>query len=133
VPFVVDASITISWAMNDESDPRAEMALKRAETDRPMVPAIWWYEAGNMLLVNERRGRITRHEAEAFLGFFEQFNAVSFAVPDNGAVMDLARKHRLTVYDAAYLALAVQQRVPLATLDRALEAAARAEGVVLVA
>jgi len=84
--------------MKDESDPRAEMALKRAETDRPMVPAIWWYEARNILLVNERRGRITRHEAEAFLGFFEQFNAISFAIPDNGAVMDLARKHRLTVY-----------------------------------
>jgi predicted nucleic acid-binding protein len=44
----------------------------------------------------------------------------------------LARKHRLSVYDAAYLALAKTEGLPLATLDRALEAAARAEGIEIV-
>ena len=53
------------------------------------------------------------------------------ALPDDDALMTLARKHRLTVYDAAYLELAKREALPLATLDRALEKAAIAEGVAL--
>ena len=40
MPFVLDASIAISWAMQDESDPRAETAKARALIDRPIAPAI---------------------------------------------------------------------------------------------
>ena len=46
--------------------------------------------------------------------------------------MQLARRHRLTVYDAAYLELALRKGYPLATLDAALSIAARAEGVPLI-
>jgi predicted nucleic acid-binding protein len=48
------------------------------------------------------------------------------------ALMQLARRHRLTMYDAAYLELALRKGYPLATLDAALSIAARAEGVVLI-
>jgi predicted nucleic acid-binding protein len=46
--------------------------------------------------------------------------------------MALTRQHRLTVYDAAYLELALREGVPLATLDSSLAAAARAEGVAVL-
>jgi predicted nucleic acid-binding protein len=45
----------------------------------------------------------------------------------------LARRHRLTVYDAAYLELALREGLALATLDTALAEAARAEGVSVLA
>ncbi len=50
---------------------------------------------------------------------------------DDAGLMALARKRRLTVYDAAYLELAKREGLPLATLDRELEKAAVAEGVAL--
>jgi predicted nucleic acid-binding protein len=53
-------------------------------------------------------------------------------VPDEAAVLRLARAHRLSVYDAAYLELAQREGVPLATLDAGLRTAAAAEGVALL-
>jgi len=44
----------------------------------------------------------------------------------------LAGRHKLTVYDAAYLELAVRRRLPLATLDEQLRAAGNSEGVPLL-
>jgi predicted nucleic acid-binding protein len=52
--------------------------------------------------------------------------------PDENAVLRLARAHRLSVYDAAYLELAQRERIPLATLDAGLRRAAAGEGVALV-
>jgi predicted nucleic acid-binding protein len=46
-------------------------------------------------------------------------------------LLALARERQLTVYDAAYLELAIREGLPLATLDRALDEAAIAEGVTL--
>jgi predicted nucleic acid-binding protein len=46
--------------------------------------------------------------------------------------MELSRKYKLSVYDAAYLALAMRERLPLATLDKALQSAAQAAGVPLL-
>jgi predicted nucleic acid-binding protein len=43
--------------------------------------------------------------------------------------MPLAKLRGLTIYDAAYLELAVRKGLPLATLDRVLLKAAKAEGV----
>ena len=53
--------------------------------------------------------------------------------PDNTSVLQLARTHSLTAYDAMYLELAIRQQRPLATLDRTLSAAAQAEGITLTA
>jgi predicted nucleic acid-binding protein len=130
--FVLDASVTVSWALEDEEDPVAITAQVMAATQTVHVPAIWWFEVRNVLLVNERRRRLTAQETSTF------FNALGRAKlqvdhrPVEAAVLALARTHRLTVYDAAYLELAMREAVPLATLDRALAAAAQAEGVSLV-
>ena len=48
---------------------------------------------------------------------------------DGREIASLAFKHGLTTYDAAYLALALDEGLPLATLDKELAAAARAEKV----
>lgn len=56
--------------------------------------------------------------------------------PDPGDLLSrlprLAHKHALTTYDAAYLNLALREKLPLATSDAALKKAALAEGVELI-
>ncbi len=48
--------------------------------------------------------------------------------PDQSLLLDLARRHRLTVYDAAYLELATRRGLMLATLDKDFSAAAITDG-----
>jgi len=132
MPFVLDASTAICWAMQDESDPRAEAAKARALTDRPLVPGIWWYEVRNILVQNERRGRISTAESERFLQTIGSLTRIVFPQGIQGTLR-LARKHKLSIYDAAYLELAVAQKLVLATLDDDLAKAAKAEGIVVLA
>jgi predicted nucleic acid-binding protein len=53
----------------------------------------------------------------------------SLALAWDFKVLRLARAHRLSAYDAAYLELALRRGLPLATLDDKLKAAASALGV----
>jgi predicted nucleic acid-binding protein len=86
----------------------------------------------NILVVNERRRRIAESETAAFLLNLSRLRIRVDRVPDEGAVLRLARTHRLSVYDAAYLELAQREGLPLATLDADLQKAAVAEGVALL-
>ena len=89
-------------------------------------------EIANAISVGERRARI--HESE-ILRFFELVGSLNVIedprlIPEVfGDVLPLARRHAIAVYDAAYLEAAIRHDAPLATLDRALERAARAMGV----
>jgi predicted nucleic acid-binding protein len=129
VPFVLDASVAGVWASQHEKHPLAALALSTLRTDTALVPTIWWYELRNILLVNERRGRATPDDSEAFLSDLATLSIVIDTAADEAMIFDLARRHRLTFYDAAYLELAMRLRLPLATLDVALAAAAGAEKV----
>ena len=129
--FVLDASTAIAWALREDHPPAA-VAGELIATEAALAPALWWFELRNGLIVNERRGRITAEATRRFLQHVAELPIALDRVPDEAAVMTLARRHRLTVYDASYLELALREAVPLATLDRPLAEAARAEGVVLV-
>jgi predicted nucleic acid-binding protein len=129
VPFVLDASVAGVWASQHEKHPLAALALSTLRTDHALAPTIWWYELRNILLVNERRGRATPDDSEAFLRDLAMLSIVIDTAADEAMIFDLARRHRLTFYDAAYLELAMRLRLPLATLDAALAAAASAEKV----
>ena len=128
VAFVLDASITACWAFDDEDHPDA--GLVRAE--EAAVPSLWWFEVRNILIVNERRRRITEADTAAFLVNLSRLRIRVDRVPDEERVLRLARAHRLSVYDAAYLELAQREGLPLATLDAELRKAAAGEGVALV-
>lgn len=129
--FVIDASTVVAWALR-EADARATRARRLIRTEDAHVPHLWWFELRNALIVNERRGRITEVATARFLRRLSRLRLVISPLPEEAAVMALARKHRLTVYDAAYLELALREGVPLATLDGALAGSAKAEGVELV-
>ena len=132
MPFVLDASIALAWAFADETDPRATAALARVRTDEALVPSIWWFEIRNTLVVNERRGRLTETDTAAFLRTLSRLAVTIDRQPGEAEVLTLARQHRLSVYDAAYLELAQRDSVPLSTLDQRLADAARIAQVPLV-
>ena len=132
MPFVLDASIAACWAFDDEDHPVAALALERVRTDEARVPSLWWFEVRNTLIVNERRGRLTESDTAAFLRGLVRLPVTLDRSPKETDVLGLARHHRLTVYDAAYLELARREGAPLATLEAALATSARAERVPLL-
>ena len=130
--IVVDASLALAWCLTGEATPRTEGLLDRVVASDAVVPPFWSYEIANGLLVAERRGRQTEAETARFIELLEglpiepDLDAAGLAF---SAVIGLARAHRLTTYDAAYLELSARRGLPIATNDDDLVAAALAAGV----
>ncbi len=129
--LVVDASVVIAWLFDDEDEPRADKALEHLAEEGALVPHLWHLETRNILLVAERRGRLSAHAAKERLDALKGLPIQTDDEPDLDSALDLARAHNLSFYDALYLELAIRERTDLATLDRALGQAAMAEGVQL--
>jgi len=133
MPFVLDASVVGPWVLADEPSEPATRVAHRLLTENALVPTLWWYEVRNLLVVCERRGRLNRSDSDLFLSRLTIYPIKVDADVNWDDVMRLARKHRLTVYDASYLELAIRSRALLASLDDALQRAAEDEGVALSA
>ena len=133
--LVIDASVTIAWIATDEQSEYADAVLAACGSDRAVVPALWRWEVANALLVLERKGRLM-DAAAVYSSVARQLpiNAED-AASETRAVEEIAfaRRHQLSIYDAAYLALAKANDVALATLDARLADAAKAEGVFFAA
>lgn len=133
--FVPDASATLAWFFEDETSGWTEALLSRLSSgDSAVVPKHWSAEVANALLMAVRRGRIDKSKSAEL---FEALLALPIRVDDSSSettfrqVFGLADQYGLTVYDAAYLELAIREGVALATLDADLRNAARAAGVPL--
>jgi len=124
----------LAWAFAEDESNTAHAALARMRTDEAVAPALWWFEVRNTLIVGERRGRLTEADTAACLGEIARLGIAIDSAPQELDVLALARQHRLTVYDAAYLELAQRLGEPLATLDRELQApgTARRSGIALL-
>lgn len=131
--FVLDASVSAVWALADESSPIADMAEERLKSEVALVPRLWWYEVRNLLVVSERRQRLTAADTAIFLNLLSAYPIQIESTEDEQSILRMARQHQLSFYDAAYLALALHHGVPLATLDKPLRTAAVAAGVPLLA
>jgi predicted nucleic acid-binding protein len=128
--FVVDTSVTMAWRFADQATSATEAILDRLLAEPATVPAIWRLEVSNVLLVAERRGRITEAQASRFLQLLFQLPiTVDVGPTDPTAIVAIGRRHELSAYDAAYLLRAEQRGVSLATLDRRLTTAAESAGV----
>ena len=133
--LVLDGSIALAWCFPDE-----QAAYPRSVLDSlggkavAIVPALWPLEVANALLMGERRKRSSQMDTVAWMGFLSALPITvntEAAARAFGDITNLARTHRLTVYDAAYLELAMRLGIGLATLDEELKAAAKAVGVAL--
>ena len=130
MPIVVDCSVAAAWALADERTAWTLAALQAATGEGAIVPSLFWYEIRNILVINERRGRIEPGQSAQFLLDADPLTNVD-AGPVEADVLALARTHNLTVYDACYLELASRLGMPLCTLDaQRIDAATRA-GVAL--
>ena len=132
-PLVVDASVSLAWCFEEEKTPYTESVLDHAARGAELiVPPVWLLEMTNVLLIAERRKRLTASQADLFLDQLEHFN-ISVDVPSIsrafGRFFDEARQWHLSSYDASYLELAMRRGAPLATLDVDLKRAARIAGV----
>ena len=134
--FVLDASTTLAWAIEDERNALALAVLDRLASEKAEVPSHWALEVANGLLMAVRRKRLrdtARLDALATLADLPIQADDETAARAGHKTTAIAARHGLSVYDAAYLELAGRRRLRLATLDRSLEAAARAAGVELLA
>ena len=127
--LVLDCSVAVAWLLEDEGSPAAEAVLDRVVTSGAVAPALWWAELRNVLVMNERRGRMTVAGTTIALAEIGALGVRLDYSPESALVLRLARDHSLTVYDSLYLELAIRERRPLATLDQKLRMAAEAEGV----
>jgi predicted nucleic acid-binding protein len=132
MPFVLDSSVTAVWALGNEDSTIAEAAALRLKQEAAVVPSVWWYEIRNLLVVNERRRRLTASDSALFLSLISAYPIRIEPAEDEQTIFQFARQYGLSFYDAAYLAVAHRHRAPLATLDKALQAAALAAGIVLI-
>jgi predicted nucleic acid-binding protein len=126
--IVIDSSAIVALAMDDEVAAASEAAVRALIDEGGFAPALFWYEVRNALVMSERRGRAQQERIEQFLKEVEALPIALDFPPSSEAVMDLARRHTLTVYDAAYLELALRLDSPLVSLDGRLVAAVDAAG-----
>ena len=126
--LVIDASVALSWCFHDGRHPYSVEVLDLLQTADAVVPAIWPLELANSVVIAERRGRITTTATSNFIALIEGLGVQVDPHTSTHAwreTLSLARRYDLTAYDAAYLELAVRERLSLATLDEALAKAAR--------
>ena len=129
---VVDASVALSWAFEDENNLRVDTALEQVSEEGALVPQLWHLEIRNALLTAERRGRLSSEEIKERLDALKDLPITTDQEPDLQLAFEPARTHGLTIYDALYLELAKRKNTELATLDRRLGQAAEAEGIPLL-
>lgn len=132
---VLDSSIALCWVLPNEEPGPSDRLLADIIGQGAVAPALWLMEVANVLLMSERRGRITVAERIQALSLLKNLPvqiepATAMRLWDR--TVELAAAHRLTVYDATYLETALRLALPLATRDRALEGAARDCGVVVL-
>ena len=133
--FVLDASVTIRWALQDGS------AADRAYADQvldsfavmfALVPALWYTETIHVLRCAEDERKFGESALTGFVYRLGQLPIELDAAAPSGvqlAVAAISREFKLTGYDAQYLELARRRNMPFATLDKDLRKASKKAGV----
>lgn len=138
--FVLDNSVVMRWLLRDGSDERLAYASKvldvlGQEESEAVVPGIWALEAANVIVKAQAKKAVSEARASAFIGLLSD---MAIRTDDHtaaralGDTLQLARRFKLSAYDASYLELALRQGLPMATLDSDLRAAMAAVGTGLL-
>lgn len=130
--FVLDSSVALAWYLPRQQTARTDALMHRMADEGALTTALWPIEVANVLLIYERRGQLTAADRTSAIAFY---SSAPIALDDQtqtrawATAYDLAFAHKLTIYDAGYLELALRAGLPLATLDSALVHAATKLGV----
>ena len=130
--IIIDGSITMAWCFADEATVETARVQDLLIAEAALVPSHWFLEVINVLAMAEKRKRIAAADATSFLHLLAALDIrtdhdTSTRAFDN--LLPLYRSHGLTSYAAAYLDLAIQRRLPLASLDDDLRQAAIRLGI----
>ena len=133
---VLNASLALSWCFNEESAPATERILRSfIDGSTACVPYLWMWEINNTLCLAERSNRLTKSERlekiNLLLNLRIDFDETAHQ-QCAGSTTHIALEHRLSVYDGAYMEMAIRLTLPLGSLDKELRAAARCAGVLLL-
>lgn len=132
--FVVDASVSAAWLLEDEATPYTEAALQATAAAEVWVPALWQIEMTNLLLSAQRRKRIEAAQRQLLVAAAASLRLRVDREPVPMVELDeLAALHGLSAFDAVYLELAMRRKLPMATLNAALVKAMAATGIRVVA
>ena len=133
--FVMDNSVTMRWFFGDGKPQEIAYAGKVLDAMKKTsahVPATWGLEIANVIAKAEAKGFVTEARSGAFLEMLEgvdiEVDTATFAHALSD-ILQLARRYKLSSYDASYLELALRLGMPLATLDKDLQKAAKKAGV----
>jgi predicted nucleic acid-binding protein len=130
VRVVLDASMALSFVLADEFTAVSKRTLAGVAREGALVPVLWDFEVINGLRSAERRGRLTAAALTNAIHGLQGLRVERDHRPIDGLrLASLAREFDLSVYDAAYLALAIDADLPLASLDARLTSAGEAAGV----
>ena len=133
--FVLDNSVTMRWFFGDGKPQELAYAgkvLDAMKQANAFVPATWGLEVANVIAKAEAKSLVTEARSGAFLEMLEGVDiGVDTATFTHAlsATLQLARRFRISAYDASYLELALRLGIPLATLDADLQKAAKKAGV----
>lgn len=133
--LVLDSSVTLAWVYSDETTPEVLEVFDLLRHGGGWVPTLWRLEVGNALQMGIRRKRHGADLRDATLADLSRLPIQIDGETDQhawGMTLELAALHQLTLYDAAYLELAIRRNIALATLDGQLRAAAKAQRVQLL-
>ena len=125
----------MAWCFEDEATEFTDSVLEGLAQGSAKVPSIWFLEVANLLAISERTGRTNQAKITQFLRLLGSLPITVDAKTGEKAftdVLTLARTHKLTSYDAAYLELALREGLALATLDEELKRVANKLGVTIL-
>lgn len=130
--FVADASVTAAWFLPNQANGYTDAALARLTDEPARVPCLWPFEFANLLVALERRRKLTRAQIAGIIARLAPLPlGVDPVAPAPTRLLELARQHGLSAYDAGYLELALRLGVRLASKDGPLRAAAERIDVLL--
>lgn len=133
--FVLDNSVTMRWFFGDGKPKELAYAvnvLDAMKQQNALVPVTWGLEVSNVIARAEAKGLVTEARSEQFLEMLDNVDidvdnaTFAHALSDT---LHLARRYKLSAYNASYLELALRLGLPLATLDEDLQKVARKTGV----
>jgi len=134
-PIILDCSVTVSWFIPDEFSKNSLNIKDKIREKGAIVPTIWSLEVGNVLLISERRKRITKEQRQTALYILNDLPIKTDELTFKNAwfeTIELAERFNLTLYDACYLELSLRCNSKLATFDNNLKQAAKLAGVSLL-
>ncbi len=130
--IIVAASVAAAWFLPDEHNDAADQVMAGLQGSPARASSLFWFQVRSLFVMAEKRGRLKPGEAALSMTQLRSLPILAAGSGSDWQVIALSHRHGLSGHDASYLAVAIQEQLPLATLDKKLSTAARAESVVVL-